>query len=39
MTDAEILADYEDLEPDGLRAALACAAVATRVRQTLPPAA
>ena len=39
MTDDEILADYEDLEPDDLRAALACAALAMRVRQTLPLAA
>ncbi len=39
MMEAEILADYEDLEPDDLRAALAYAALATRTRQTLPLAA
>ena len=39
MTDAEILADYEDLEPEDLRAVLAYAALLTRTHQTLPIAA
>ena len=36
MTAAEILADYPDLEPDDLRAALAWAARVTRTKRTEP---
>ena len=39
MTEAEILEDYPDLEPDDLRAALAYAAALTRTRRALPLAA
>jgi uncharacterized protein (DUF433 family) len=36
MTPDEILADYEDLEPDDLRAAIAFAARLARTRRLLP---
>ena len=39
MTEADILGDYPDLEPDDLRAALAYAAALTRTRRALPLAA
>lgn len=39
MTEADILEDYTDLEPDDLRAALAYAAALTRTRRALPLAA
>lgn len=36
MTNEEILADYDDLEPDDLRAAAAFGARSIRAKRTLP---
>ncbi len=36
MTNEEILADYEDLQPDDLRAAIAWAAEVTRTKRIEP---
>lgn len=37
MTEAEILADFPDLEPEGIRATLAFAAVRERRFVSIPP--